>query len=1463
MVGESNNIENQRSILHTTNPRGVSNVGQHGVDVTSAEHDFMELSRQLSTLSRSASRRETDIIDDEDVEAATEKHGTTQQQEAETFDLESYLRGEQGQQSESGIKSKKIGVLWQDLTVSGAGGSKTYVATFPDAIKSFFDVWGYAKQIFGIRRKGQEIDILKHFRGVAKPGEMVLVLGRPGSGCTTFLKVIANQRDGYTKIDGDVLYGKIGADTFGKRYRGEAVYNEEDDVHHPTLTVGQTLSFALDTKTPAKRIPGVSKSDFKEAVLKLLLKMFNIEHTRNTIVGNQFVRGVSGGERKRVSIAEMMVTKATVCCWDNSTRGLDASTALDYAKSLRIMTNVYQTTTFVSLYQASESIYAQFDKVLVIDDGHEVFFGPTHDARSYFESLGFAPKPRQTTPDYLTGCTDEFEREYAVGRDCTNAPSTPQDLAKAFQHSTSWTKLTNEMEEYREFIHSQDDHHNDFLAAVKEDKTSGTPNKSVYTISFGQQVWALMKRQFLLKWQDKFMLVVGWVTTILIAIIVGTVFLELPETSAGAFTRGGCLFMSLLFNAFQAFSELPVTMMGRPIINKHRAYTFHRPSALWVANIAVDLIFAMPKIMMFCIITYFMAGLDRDAGAFFTFYLIIVCGYTAMALFFRTVGCVCPDFDSASKFACLIITLLVLTCGYLIPMQSTPVWLKWIFWINALGLAFSSMMINEFKNLALKCTGESLVPAGPSYNDMDHQSCTLAGSKPGTDMVTGADYLSTAFSYSRNHLWINFGYLIAQIAALLILNVIAGELFRFGAGGKTITFFQRPNAERRALNDALARKLQARRDNKDQSKEVEEADSGMSVGSEAVLTWEDLCYDVPTPSGELRLLKNIFGYVKPGQLTALMGSSGAGKTTLLDVLAARKNIGVITGDILIDGAPTGASFQRGTSYAEQLDIHESTQTVREALRFSAYLRQPFETSKEEKDAYVEEVIALLEMENIADAIIGNPSSGLAVEERKRVTIGVELAAKPQLLLFLDEPTSGLDSQSAFNIVRFLRKLANAGQTILCTIHQPNASLFEHFDRLLLLQRGGECVYFGDIGKDAKVLLDYFHRNGADCPPDANPAEWMLDAVGAGAQPRIGDRDWKDIWKESPELANVKEEIKALKAKRIAAAGNNDIKTDEYATPFLYQLQLVMRRTNLSFWRSPNYGFTRLVNHIVLGLLTGLCFLRLDNSSSSLQYRIFVIFQVIVLPAIIISQVEPMYDNARRIFYREQSSKMYSHYVFSLAQVIAEMPYSILCAFCFYVTLYFPPGLSTVADRAGYQFFIILIMEVFSVTLGQMLAALTPNAFIASLLNPFITIILSLFCGVTVPKPNMPAGWRYWIYELNPYTRVISGMIVTELHDLPVICNRKELASFTPPMGETCESYLQEFLSYAPGYLKNVTDSASDMCHYCAFTSGSDFLHNLELSWHDRWRDLGLLIMFCVSNIIILVLASRYFNFAKK
>ncbi|KAJ5737639.1 uncharacterized protein N7483_002764 [Penicillium malachiteum] len=1453
--------EELREEIRIANPQGVTFV-QNGVDVEQAEQDFSDLNRQFSHISHQARQvskqasRVSKTATFEDVE----KTGSSDHSD-ETWDLETTLRGNRAAEEEAGIKDKHVGVIWDNLSVRGRGGVKTFIKTFPDAIIDFLNVPQTIMNIFGWGGKGKEFNILEGFRGLTRPGEMVLVLGRPGSGCTTFLKVIANQRAGYTGVDGEVLYGPFDSDEFAKRFRGEAVYNQEDDVHHPTLTVSQTLGFALDTKTPGKRPFGVGKAEFKEKVTRMLLKMFNIEHTANTVIGNQFIRGVSGGERRRVSIAEMMITSGTVLAWDNSTRGLDASTALDFAKSLRILTNIYKTTTFVSLYQASESIYNQFDKVLVIDNGRLVFFGPTGEARAYFEDLGFRQKPRQTTPDYLTGCTDPFEREFKDGRSEENVPSTPEGLVQAFEKSVYSKRLDEEMQAYRAQVQHDKRIYDDFELANQEAKRKLTPKSSVYSIPFHLQIWALIQRQFLIKYQDRFALTVSWITSTGIAIILGTVWLKLPKTSSGAFTRGGLLFISLLFNGFQAFAELASTMMGRSIVNKHRSFTFYRPSALFLAQIFVDTTFAIFRILIFSIIVYFMCGLALDAGAFFTFVLFLLMGYLCMTVFFRTIGCVSPDFDYAMKFAAVMITLFVLTSGYLIQWSSGQVWLRWIYYINPFGLGFSSLMINEFSRLTMKCTSTSLVPNGAGYDDIAHQACTLAGGESGSDIIPGLGYLGDTFSYYKSDLWRNLGIIIALIIGFLCSNLYFGEILQFNAGGRTVTYFQKENKERRELNEALAQRKANR-----QSTKTVDAESNLKIESKSVFTWEDVCYEVPVPSGTRRLLNSVYGYVQPGKLTALMGASGAGKTTLLDVLAARKNIGVVTGDILVDGKPPGTGFQRGTSYAEQLDTHEAMQTVREALRFSADLRQPFETPRSEKYAYVEEIIGLLELENLADAIIGTPETGLSVEERKRVTIGVELAAKPELLLFLDEPTSGLDSQSAFNIIRFLKKLATAGQAILCTIHQPNSALFEHFDRLLLLQRGGECVYFGEIGDDSEVLREYFHKNGAHCPDDSNPAEWMLDAIGAGQTRRIGDRDWADIWRTSPELVQVKEDIIQIKADR--ARENDETATQvgkkvekEYASPLWHQLKVVSRRTHLAFWRSRNYGFTRLFTHVVLSLIVGLAFLQLNDSRSSLQYRVFVIFNVTVLPALILQQVEPRFDMSRLIFYRESASKTYSQFVFALSMVLAEVPYSLLCAVAFFLPLYYIPGFQSASDRAGYQFFIVLVTEFFAVTLGQVISALTPNSFIASQLNPPITIIFSLFCGVTIPKPQMPKFWRSWLYQLDPFTRLISGMVVTELHGREVQCTSSEYNSFTSPSNQTCGEYMAAFFERGGnGYILN--NSTQD-CQYCEYKIGDQFYDAYDMNFDNRWRDLGILIAFVGSNLIILFLASRFLNYNKR
>jgi len=353
-----------------------------------------------------------------------------------------------------------------------------------------------------------------------------------------------------------------------------------DDYHIATLTVAQTLDFALATKAPGPngRLPGVRRKAFINEVRDLLLRMLNISHTKETLVGDAFVRGVSGGERKRVSIAEMMTTRARVQSWDNSTRGLDASTALDLIKSLRIMTDVLGQTTFVSLYQAGEGIYDLFDKVIVIDKGRQVYFGPASEARSYFEGLGYKSLPRQSTADYLTGCTDPNERQFAVDRSAADVPASPQALEHAFRASPYYGDMITSLEKYK--VHQAEEKRDQeaFRAAVLDDKKKGVSKKSPYTLGFWGQVKALTIRQFQTRIQDKFQLYTSFGLAMIIALVLGAAFFNLPLTASGGFTRGSVIFFAVLVAIFESFGEIALMMMGRSILNKQASFpgqSFH------------------------------------------------------------------------------------------------------------------------------------------------------------------------------------------------------------------------------------------------------------------------------------------------------------------------------------------------------------------------------------------------------------------------------------------------------------------------------------------------------------------------------------------------------------------------------------------------------------------------------------------------------------------------------------------------------------------------------------------------------------------------------------------------------------------------------------------------------------------------------------------------------------------------
>ncbi|KAF9434230.1 hypothetical protein BGZ76_008355 [Entomortierella beljakovae] len=1427
--------------------------GPSRVNVSNAENSFKKLERQLTQ--RSVVFR---------TQTGDKKPGDNGD-----FDLTDYLKDIIPRSDDAGIMRRNLGVVWEDLEVLGEGVGAQYISTFATpfiAISNLFNPYFWAKKAFSKQSSAPRTvtkTILHPMNGFCKDGEMILVLGRPGAGCSTLLRVLANDRKNYKKVTGDVTYGPFNADEIALHHRGEVLYNQEDDFHYPTLTVRQTLTTALRTKTPGKRLPEMAqKKQFVDEFLDVLTKMYGLTKQVETIVGNAFIRGVSGGERKRVSIAEQMAIRSSVNMWDGSTRGLDASSALDYVKSLRVMTNLMKKATMVSIYQASENIYELFDKVLLLYDGRCIYLGPANQARQYFIDLGFECPARQTTADFLTAVTDSYERKARRGFE-GRIPHTPKQFEDTFRSSHYYEDNEKDRITYQSSV-SDSNPVSEFKEATKQTKQKHVSVKSPYTISFLGQVKVLTVRQYQLTRGDMASVISRYASNVIKAIIVGSVFLNLETDATGTFTRGGVLFFALLFNALISQAELFAAMQGRPILYKHKNFAMYRPSAFALAQICIDIPLIIAQVLLFSVVLYFMAGLQTDAGKWFFFCFTLFLAALCMTAFFRMWAAVSATFDAASGNSGLILLALILYSGYMIPYQSMHPWFIWVFWINPLAYAFKALISNEMKGLIFSCEGFGMIPSGPGYNDTQYQVCSVPGSKPGMLGVDGSDYLYTAYRYKTSEMWYNIIAVIGLWLVFVTITCIALEKIEFGKGGFSTNIFKKgtviPTTDKPEDEESgpanSASTVSVAQSGASNNKNNSGIELEMAKGS--IFAWENLDYIVPykaDPSGKKQLLTNIAGLVKPGTMTALMGSSGAGKTTLLDVLAQRKNIGSVTGQIEVDGVPFRRDFQRTTGYCEQLDVHVPQCTVREALQFSARLRQPADISEEEKDAYVEEIINILEMNGIADALIGTTESGLgiSVEERKRLTIGVELVAKPKLL-FLDEPTSGLDAQASYNIMRFMRKLTDQGQAILCTIHQPSSQLFAFFDNLLLLAKGGRTVFFGELGNDSQNLIQYFEKNGApQCASDANPAEYILDVVNA----RNSTLVWPDIWNESPERTQLLEDIKATRKDVI---DTEDVSL-EYAAPTSMQFKYVYNRMCRNYWRLPAYNVGRIFMLVIFALLNGFSFYKLGDSKVDLQSRVFVIFQIMVMAALLVNLTEPRFHMERQWFYREFAGKYYGWKPFAFSIIAAEIPYVILSGTIFFVIFYWTVGFVTEPILIFYTWFALIIFCLFAITLGQAIAALTPSTTVAALLNPFIFSTLNLFCGVMISKDLMPKFWSSWMYWLDPYHYIIEGLVSVQLHNVPVHCKGDEYSVFNSPPGQTCGEYAAAFLEYATGYINNPNATAN--CEYCQYSYGQDFYEPLSMDFSHRWRNIGILFIYLIFNVIITIAAIRYVRWDRR
>ncbi|PNP74964.1 hypothetical protein FNYG_11688 [Fusarium nygamai] len=1077
------------------------------------------------------------------------------------------------------------------------------------------------------------------------------------------------------------------------------------------------------------------------------------------------------------------------------------------------------------------------------------------------ESMGFICQHGANVADYLTGVTVPTERQIHPDYQ-QRFPRTADALRAEYEKSPIYERMRSEYDYPTSQVANE--RTKSFKEGVRHLKDKRLPDSSPMTVGFIEQTKACIIRQYQIVLGDKVVFLIKQFGMIVQALIAGSLFYNATSDSSGLFIKSGAVFFAILANSLIAMSGVTDSFTGRPVLLKHKAFAMYHPAAFCIAQIAADIPIILLQVTLFSLIEYFMVGLTSSAGHFFTFWILLIATTICITALFRAIGAAFSTFDATSKASGFFITATLIYSGYFIHKPLMHDWFVWMFWVNPMGYAFDALLSNEFHGNIIPCVGHNLVPSGLGFNNGDHQACAgVGGAKVGQNFVTGDDYLAS-LSYSHTHLWRNFGIIWAWWVLYVAITIYSTSKWHASSEDGPSLLIPREHAH----VSAVLRQSDEEGQTKGEKKMTGSRDGGVVSGDEtdssdssggslvrntSVFTWKNLTYTVKTSQGDRLLLDNVQGWVKPGMLGALMGSSGAGKTTLLDVLAQRKTEGTIHGSIMVDGRPLPVSFQRSAGYCEQLDVHEPFATVREALEFSALLRQSRDTPREEKLKYVDTIIDLLELHDLADTLIGQVGASLSVEQRKRVTIGVELVSKPSILIFLDEPTSGLDGQSAYNTVRFLRKLAAHGQAILVTIHQPSAQLFSQFDTLLLLSKGGKTVYFGDIGEHAKTISGYFGRYGAPCPEDVNPAEHMIDVVSGHLSQ---GKDWNQVWLSSPEHEAMEKELDHIISDAASKPPGTTDDGHEFATSLWEQIKLVTHRMNVSLYRNIDYVNNKFALHVILALYNGFTFWQIGSSVGELQHKLFTIFNFIFVAPGVIAQLQPLFIHRRDIFEtREKKSKMYSWVAFVTGLIISEVPYLIICSVLYYVCWYYTVGFPATSSRAGGTFFVMFMYEFIHTGIGQFVAAYAPNEVFAALINPLVVTILVSFCGVFVPYSELQSFWKYWLYYINPYNDMMGSMLTFDVWGVDVKCKDSEFARFSPPNGTTCGEYLKEWLTHVPSTLVN--PDATDECVVCSYSKGEDYLRTLNIKQYSyAWRGAGITAVFIFSSYALVYLLMK-------
>lgn len=924
-----------------------------------------------------------------------------------------------------------------------------------------------------------------------------------------------------------------------------AAMSTQFDNHYGLLTVSDTLQYAAGWQQPV--VGSVETGLTADQVSGFI----GLDRVMNTRLGTETVRGVSGGESRRVSVGEALVAPARVWLMDSFSDGLDAARTKSIASGLlRPFADELGGTVVCVLQQPAQELYELFDDVILLRDGRCLYSGPREGCISFFEEQLGLVRPEVSDPEFLAQVCSEPEAFDKPG--CRNKAAplagvalTTDDIASAAVAAAASKAGGGSAATPAA------------RGALASDGKSGALDmgraRTIFSGAYARgclhQAWLLSSREVVNTLRDVQFLQSHFVRSLVMALVVGSLYSGLgPDDFV---QRIALFFFSCLNLAMGGAAELPVALNNKLIVDRQsRGLHMYMP---WLYAVCVSLVYipiGALEVILYAAPTYYIVGFASEAERFAVFFGITLCLVLCMLGVFRLIAWAAGTLEVALAAMTPFIALFILFSGFL-ATRSNLGWGElgqWLFWFSPVSWSIRALAVNEFLSSG-------------------YDGLIASRTQPGQMARKGTLYLDT-YEIDSDPLWVDYGF--AYVAGLAVFVLVVGAaIFNFkvryepqgtrrrqATVDKSRSVSEEGNEESGHAPVAAASVTPVAAGSTEAkgvpaaataSPTVPAATTSAGASSAAVgaatvaattaitgkkgkvLVFRDLTFDVrlvgaaakhaevkaqrestadgavldagATVAGHKRLLNRISGVARPGRVLALCGESGAGKTTLLNTLAGRTvTQGHVKGTMMLGGdiiAPTQLRARVG--YVEQFDRHLATATVREALEFAAWMRRGATATTAIVHAAVDEALDLLELRPVETRTIGDEKAGqgLSRGERKRLTIGVELVANPGVL-FLDEPTTALSSTQARDVARVIRKVASSGRTVICTLHQPSQGVWANMDDLLLLARGGYTVYFGEVGSGSATMISYLSSlpGATPLPVGMNPADYMLDVIGS-------------------------------------------------------------------------------------------------------------------------------------------------------------------------------------------------------------------------------------------------------------------------------------------------------------------------------------------------------------------------------